>query len=184
MGMDSKVDATAEFNAMRSVHDALVPLDEEARTRVLNYISSLFGVTIKSTEKNNPGASNSPENKGEDDGGDEAESAKPLDRQQFSTFAELHDAASPKTNAENALVAGYWLQVCKGAPSFTANPANKELAHLGHRLTHITDDLTALKGMKPSLVLQLKKSGSTKQAKKTYKITQAGINKVLGMISG
>jgi DNA-binding PadR family transcriptional regulator len=37
---------------------------------------------------------------------------------------------------------------------------------------------------KPSFVLQLRKSGNTKQARKSYKLTEAGIRAVRNMISG
>ena len=42
----------------------------------------------------------------------------------FSSFAELYASAEPKSNAEKALVAGYWLQECQGGGNFTAAAAN------------------------------------------------------------
>lgn len=100
----------------------------------------------------------------------------------FTTFAELFDAASPTSNGEKALVAGYWLQVCEGAEGFDSQSANKELKHLGHGLPNITAALETLKKTKPSLVLQLQKSGKTQQARKKYKVTVAGLKKVEEMV--
>ena len=53
---------------------------------------------------------------------------------------------------------------------------------LGHGVGNITDALTALKEERPALILQLKKSGTSKQARKTYKLTQEGIRRVQGMM--
>jgi hypothetical protein len=103
---------------------------------------------------------------------------------EFEDFASLVDATHPETDPMRALVAGYWLQVCKGGPSFDAQSANTELKHLGHPSSNITMALGALINQKPSLVLQLRKSGNTKQARKSYKITESGIRKVRAMLSG
>jgi hypothetical protein len=88
----------------------------------------------------------------------------------------------PGTHAEKALVAGYWLQVCEGADRFTAHPVNKELTHLGHKLPNVTAALEDLKTTKPALVLQLSKSGTSQQARKTYKLSHAGVERVEEMI--
>jgi len=102
----------------------------------------------------------------------------------YSSFAELFDAALPKSNADRALVAGYWLQVCQGAESFGGQAVNTELKHLGEAIANITNALESLKTQKPALALQLKKSGKSQQARKSYKITVAGVRAVEAMING
>ena len=102
----------------------------------------------------------------------------------FVDFADLFGAADPSTHAEKALIAGYWLQVCQGAESFDSQSANKELKNLGHGLPNITHALTSLKETKPALVQQLRKSGSSQQARKTYRVTVGVIDKVKGMVNG
>jgi uncharacterized protein CbrC (UPF0167 family) len=102
----------------------------------------------------------------------------------FSTFAELFSKASPSSNGEKALVTGYWLQVCGGADSFTAAAANKELMNLGHKVANITDAIDSMKNLKPQLILQLKKSGTSRQARKVYKVSHEGVTRVEAMISG
>lgn len=47
---------------------------------------------------------------------------------------------------------------------------------------NITDSLDALKEEKPALILQLKKSGISKQARKTYKLTQEGAKRIRQLI--
>lgn len=102
----------------------------------------------------------------------------------YAALAEIYDAARPTSNADKALVAGYWLQVCQGAESFDGFSANRELKHLGQGLANVTNAIDSLKGQKPALALQLKKSGKSQQARKVYKITVAGIKAVEAMING
>ncbi|MBN9488252.1 MAG: hypothetical protein J0H44_13535 [Alphaproteobacteria bacterium] len=92
----------------------------------------------------------------------------------FDSFADLHDVVRPEGAAEQALVAGYWLQICQKAESFDGQAANKELKNLGHGVANITKAIDGLKNQSPALALQLKKSGTSKQARKLYKITVAG----------
>ncbi|MFT4242571.1 MAG: hypothetical protein QM569_09820 [Acidovorax sp.] len=174
--------AAKEFSAIKAVHDALEPLEEEARTRVLTYIASLLGIDAKVASGRAAAAT-------EGDGDEDADAVEPAAEPAkgtptFSTFAELYAAASPKTNAEKALVVGYWLQVCQSAESFTAASANKELTHLGHKLANITDAIDQMKSQKPMLILQLKKSGSSQQARKLYKVSHEGVKRVEAMIRG
>jgi hypothetical protein len=55
---------------------------------------------------------------------------------------------------------------------------------LGHGLINITAALDDLREAKPALVLQVGKSGKSRQARKTYKLTIAGIKSVEEMIGG
>ncbi|MGW3769048.1 hypothetical protein [Actinomadura verrucosospora] len=102
----------------------------------------------------------------------------------FEHFADLYDAASPKSNADKALVAGYWFQKQLGNSAFGSQALNTELKNLGHGLQRINDALATNAKQKPALVLQVRKGGSAPQARKTYKLTAEGIRKVERMISG
>ena len=44
--------------------------------------------------------------------------------------------------------------------------------------------LNALKDERPALMLQTRKSGKTKQARKLYRVTHAGESRVLSMLNG
>ena len=168
-------DPTKEIDAIKTIHLALEPLEEDAKTRVLTYITSLLvpdggfqdgrlrqvGATAKL---------------------DTAHDAH--DEQAFQSFADLYAAATPKTNGERALVAGYWLQECQGLENFTGAAANKELTHLGHKLPNITDAIEQMKSQKPMLMLQIKKSGTSRQARKLYKVSGEGAKRVQEMVRG
>ena len=166
-----------EFVAMHSVYKALEPLDDEARSRVVAYVVARLEITTAPQW----GHESAPTVARPTDEGEIAR--EPNDAPKFSSFAELFDAAQPKTNPEKALVAGYWLQVCQGAESFDGFAANKELKNLGHGLVNITNAIEGLKMQKPALALQLAKSGAAQQARKTYKLTVAGIKMLDAMMT-
>lgn len=172
----TKNTAEQEFEATRAVYNALEPLDDDARERVVKHVAGMLEISAD-VEPAEPTTGN--------DLNEDFVAAIPADAPtRFKTFAELFDAADPQTAADKALVAGYWLQVCEGNESFDGQRANKELTHLGHKIGNITNALTALNSLKPSLAIQLKKSGSTRQARKTYKITVAGVEAVKAMLNG
>jgi hypothetical protein len=159
-----------EFEAIQAIYEALEPLDEPGRQRVINYIISLF----KTSAVTEPG-----EMAAEGAGTDRPKGGQILN---FHSLAELYDAANPVTNAEKALVAGVWLQECLGNDSFSSQSVNTELKHLGHGIANITAALDQLKYARPAQVIQLRKSGASQQARKTYKVTMGGVRGVKAMI--
>lgn len=170
-----------EFDAMRSVLQALKALpDDQARTRVLGYAASRLDLALGNSAPDKPKIV---AQDGETEEGPDTTTERPKPNS-YSTFAELFDDAHPQSNAERALVAGYWLQVCQGAESFSGQAVNTELKHLGEAIANITNALDSLKTQKPALALQLKKSGKSQQARKSYKITVAGERAVEAMING
>lgn len=154
-----------EIDVMRQMSAALETLDGPVRARALAWLNARFG-----SEASTPPASRS-EPLGADVG-------------RFGSFAELFDAAHPKLDKEKALVAAYWLQVAEGEEAFNAQALNSELKHLGHGIGNITDALSALISERPALVLQVRKSGTSRQARKTYKMSEAGKRRVLDAIAG
>lgn len=175
--MNSKTDyLDAEFEAIKHIYLALESLDNDARSRVLKYIISRLNIPTETEIGYETSDAGDDQNAGLRH--EQAEAPK------FETFAELFDAANPGSNANMALVAGYWLQVCQGQGDFDGQSANAELKNLGHRIDNITVAMNSLKAQKPSLVIQLRKSGKTQQARKTYKVTPAGIKAVEEMING
>lgn len=163
-----------EFVAMKTVFAALEPLDDDARARVVSYVVSRLEISVTAPVSKASVAV------------EETAPVLPSPGEvaaKFSNFAELVAAASPKSTADKALLAGYWLQVYEGKQNFDGFAANTILKHLGEGLANITNAIDALKNQKPQLVLQLRKSGTTKQARKTYMVTAAGIKAVENMIS-
>jgi hypothetical protein len=169
---------TNEFKAFQQVHNALVELDEDAQARVLSSVSTLLGISAPVSAAAKPSATLAVEDDVELDTGGNVHAP-----QNFTEFAELYAATDPHSNSDKALVAGYWIQVCQGADNFSGQAINNELNHLGHKISNITNALSSLNEAKPQLVLQLRKSGKTQQARKTYKLSGEGIKRVKDMIS-
>lgn len=165
-------DATedTELVSMMKVFDALKNESQEAQKRIVAWVTDRLGIGGPPVRL----PARAPQ------GGDIDAVDQPAP--EFATFADLHNACSPRTNAEHANVAGYWLQIQMGQEMFSGQAANKELQNLGHALVNITDAFNQLKDKKPSLVIQVKKSGKSQQARKLYKLTAAGIDAVRAMI--
>lgn len=161
-----------EIAAMSLVASALKDLQPDEQTRVLDWAVKKFGVAIGSTGARTAGAVQ---------GGT---AARVAEDGTFTEFAELFAAASPKTDINKALVAGYWAQIIGNKASFQSQELNSDLKHLGHHIGNITQALDSLIAMKPQLVLQLRKDGNTRQARKTYKLSTAGVDVVKKMLRG
>lgn len=101
----------------------------------------------------------------------------------YGSLAELYSAARPETGSQKVLVGGYWSQVCQGLEEFTAQLVNDQLKEIGAKVGNVTMAFNTLKAANPSLVLQVRKSGKSKQSRKQYKLTTAGIRAVEEMIS-
>ena len=81
------------------------------------------------------------------------------------------------------LVAAYWVQEIQGRDSFGSLELNRLLKDLGRGVTGTAKVMSSLIERKPALVLQLRKSGSSQQARKVYRLTEAGKKTVDHMIS-
>ncbi len=166
-----------ELAAIHTVFGALKPLEPDSRERVVSYVVARLEIS--------PGASGRASAAPVEEDQVNEHLPELADRKSFETLAELFDAAGkPDKHPVKALVAGYWVQVCEGADSFESLSANKALKDLGYGIPNITQAITGLKDRNPAFVIQLKKSGTSKQARKTYKVTKAGIEAVEEMIDG
>ena len=92
----------------------------------------------------------------------------------FADLASLYNAAAPETDIDRALVGGYFIQFVQGQSDFGSQNVNAELKNLGHGVNNITSAFDGLKGQRPSLVMQVRKEGTTKQARKKYRLTTEG----------
>ena len=181
MPMDEKeatTDPMAEIKAMQVVAEAVTELDPEARGRVLRWAAERFAVTLaagggRATQRQLGGSGTTSGNGIDNGSGDTPE---------FSDIAELFAATAPENESDKALVAGYWFQFSEGRQEFGSQEINTALKNLGHPIKNITSAFTSLKARKPAPVMQLKKAGSSRQARKTYKLTLAGKSAVELMV--
>jgi hypothetical protein len=170
-----------EIAAIGKINEILSPLEPQMRHRVLRWAADKFGFISSAVDK--PGLSG-----GRKVATDPADLLDNTDSESgsFSDIASLFDSASPTTQSDKALVAGYWLQVASPdkSPDWDGFSANKELRHLGHGMDNITKALGGLINQTPRLAIQTRKAGTTRQAKKKYKLTAEGIKRVRQMLAG
>lgn len=171
----SGVTMSKELAAMVQVEQALADLSEDERGRVLSWAGSRFGVFLA------PPRSGSPKDLQITDAGTQQE--EPVNPDAINSLAEFYDLASPSSEAEKALVVGYWFQYREGVQELEAQKINSELKHLGHGIGNVTRALEWHKSQKPALMIQKRKEGTTKQARKKFVVTNEGKKFVERMLS-
>jgi hypothetical protein len=165
-----------EIEAISAVASALADLEDDARGRVLRWAAERYDVRVPQRGRGGADAG------GAGDEEDVTEEEISAEAPTFNHFAELFNATSPTSNEDKALVAGYWFQAIKGQDKLKATNLQNELKNMGHAIPNITDALMSNIRKKPARILQVAKSGSTRQARKTYKLTHEGLVYVQGMI--
>lgn len=168
--MEQKEDLN-EIEAMKAIGTALNDLGDKARKRVLAWAVDKYDVQLSDSKnviskKENTSSNTNPEEK----------------VRNFEKVADLYFATSPETHAERALVIGYWFNKIKSKEEFGSQAVNSELRNLGSPISNITRAFNQLMKKSPKLVIQTRKTGTTKQARKKFKLTVAGVKKVEKMI--
>lgn len=82
---------------------------------------------------------------------------------------------SPETMAERALIGAYTLSRGKADKTVTSQAINAELKRAGIPVPNITRAIESNLRAKPPLMVQKKKMGTTRQARKQYAITPEGV---------
>lgn len=147
---------------------ALEPLTPEARRRVLRWAADRYGadrIAAPSTRHR-----------------ETLSGVEPLPAE-HNDPGEFFARAAPETEPESALLIAYWVQEVEGRAEFDSQTVNTMLKHLGHGVSNITRALNDLKQRRPQLVIQIEKSGKSKQARKRYRVTAAGKAQVIRMVT-
>lgn len=164
----------SEIEAMGQIEKAMAGLEPDEAERVVNWIVAYARTKLGATGAQHGGSGGIAHSRG----GDPGEPA-----QEFERIGDLVDAAEPASAPDYALVATYWFQQLQGSENVTGQQVNDELKDLGHGIANITDAFTSLQERKPAHARQVEKSGSSRQARKRYRLTQAGIRRVHEMIA-
>lgn len=166
------MDFEPELKAMNDVYNALKDLEDEAKQRVIQWVTSKFALTTAIQE-----FSESEQELGEGRGLTEK------DLSSFKSVADVFGNAKVKSEPDKVLIVGAYLQQKKGDGELTGREINKELHHLGHGVSNITAAISSLIKRKPQLMIQTRKEGKTKQAQKKYKVTGEGFTAANKMIN-
>jgi hypothetical protein len=185
----SDVKFSNEIRAMGAIEDALTPLDEDARARVLRWANERYKVVFSQRQGGGgAGANDTSRQEHELDGelgGDLAGAEKPRTGPiaKYETFAEFYATVSPNTDADRVLVASYWFTERERWTDLQSRPLNQQLRDLGHAVSHMPSAFETLTLRRPQPVVQLRKTGKTKQAIVRYKLTAEGKAVVERMLS-
>jgi hypothetical protein len=166
-----------EIEAMGQIDTALEGLQADEKRRVLSWALDKHGDEVI-TATTRPAAASPAQTPAANATGTPADSTP----KQFERISDLVDAASPNTTVDYVLVASYWFQVIEGEESITGMQVNAALKDLGHGASNITDSYSGLMTRKHAR--QIQKSGTSRQARKRYRLTEEGIRAVQRMLSG
>jgi hypothetical protein len=153
-----------EIQAMSAIAEALAGLSEDQARRVLKWALDRFQLRTSGAHVPPVGET-------------------PLPTRAFTDFPEFLDAANPQTGLDRVLAGAYWFQIAQGQEDWDSQTLNTSLKQLGYPSTNITRDLDALIKRTPRLVLQVRKEGTSRQARKRYKLTREGIRAVEAMLN-
>jgi hypothetical protein len=164
--------ADPEISAMATIGGALDTLDEAARERVLRWARDRYGKPTASREVTAWGATS------------HRADTLPRDQgsSQYTDAADVYAAANPLTDGDKVLVVGYWFQVVRGDTELDSQSLNMELKNLGYPISNVTRAVSGLAKSIPRYLVQTKKSGSTKQARKRFRLTVEGVKRVEQML--
>lgn len=160
-----------ELDAMQKISKAITVLDEEAKRRVLAWALDKFGIE-PAKGKSKATYQFSSEGEGETD-----------INQEYQELENLFFDTQPSTHPDRVLVTCYWLQYIKKKPDIKSQYVNSQLKQLGHNVGNITKVFNSLVARKPQPLQQIRKSGSTQQARKKFRMTAEGKKNVEAMIS-
>ncbi|MGH2377709.1 MAG: hypothetical protein ACRDGT_04470 [Candidatus Limnocylindria bacterium] len=160
-----------ELRAMVAVRDALAPLDDPARTRVIRWAADRFKVVAAATSSPAVPSRATP-------------AAPEASNRPMADLAAFYHAASPKTDTEKVLTVAYWLQKSQGLTDVESFGVNSELKQLGFGVGNVTRAFDNLMAMRPQPVMQTRKSGTSKQGRKKFRVTDIGMRTVERMLQG
>ncbi len=154
-----------EISTLRRIDELLADLPGGAQARIVRWLSDKYllneaagGIRAPETIDVRKNHSGDPTRPGKEE-----------------SFPQFYSAINPQTDADRALVTSYWLQKRENMESFRAYEVNNLLKDLGHQINNITRAFDHLQSKSPPLIIQIKKSGVSQQARKRYQITGAGV---------
>lgn len=105
-------------------------------------------------------------------------------RRAGASIGNLVERWRPETMAERALLGAYVLARGRADRTVTSQAINAELKKNGLPVPNITRAIESNLRAKPPLMVQKKKMGTTRQARKQYALTQEGVELVEGRLRG
>ncbi|HMX44244.1 MAG TPA: hypothetical protein PKB12_11055 [Elusimicrobiota bacterium] len=161
----------AELEALKQIAEAFQSVDDETKIRILRWAIDKWGQPL-----------NSPNQKARDIHQQPVSDSEIKASGVFKSVGELFAKANPDTDADKALVVSYWIQKYDGQNDIDSQRVNTELKHLGHGIPNITAAFRNLMARVPHPVIQIRKEGTSQQARKKFRLTVEGISAVENML--
>jgi hypothetical protein len=159
-----------EMAAMQAMADAIANLTPAQRRRVAAWLTAYAADEEVAADAD---ATVEPSEALEDTAPEAEAPSQPVSHPV--TFDELIAAVAPKTGAQKAAVAGYWLQATEGRQSWKASEVNKLLKSADVKVSSISIVLTNAVQAKNPLVEELGRLGEGERSRKTFTLTAEGI---------
>lgn len=172
-----------EIQAIASVNSALKDLAEDERYRVIQWLANKYVQNMPPMKVAAPAQQDTQVLLPDGDGMDESAPSS-SDSQPYETFAEFLDASHAEVEADQLLVAAYWVQVVGNKASWKSFEANKLLKDTGNQINRVSNPLRDLEKRDPKPIVQLRQStGEKKRGAKEMKLTSEGIKNVKEMLA-
>lgn len=171
-----------EIKALNDCYAALKGIEPDAVERTLAWLTKKFAVKHTSSVAAAP---DKPIVPAEDTAaaGDSGLAGNGGDILAFPTPGEFLAALNLTDDNERALAVAAYLQKKEPDGELSGFVINKELRHAGHGMKNITRAIQVWVDSRPQLMIQLRKSGTTRQAKKNYKVTGEGFKWVAAKLA-
>lgn len=174
-----------ELTVMNDVAKILESLNGDERRRVIIWLTDFFGILDDDIDDYDidfeTGLPISFSANDDETVGETLEDA-PSFEPEPDTFSTFFDKVAPKTAIQKIVTSAYWLETRDGKDFWKSFEINKLLKSIDIKVTSVSGTL-GLEGKKDEpLVETLQKSGDSMQARKTFKLTEAGRDFVEGRL--
>jgi len=178
-------DPLIELDAMRALATALQPLGQDSRRMVLYWASEKFLAPDARIlpHPQTPLSSPKPISSEAALPNLDAEATALWSLENYSSVGELYHSCTPSSDGEKALVISAWLQKNTESDGVDSYSVNSELKNLGYGIGNITRAFDYLIQAKPALMIQVRKSGTSKQARKSFRVTDQGMRRIREMVT-
>lgn len=93
----------------------------------------------------------------------------------YYNFVDLLNDVAPKTGAQKAVVAGYWLEKKNGQQSWKASEVNKLLKSVDVKVSSISIVLSNAVKSSKAMITELERLGDSERSRKTFRLNDTGI---------
>ena len=186
-----------EIDALSNVYEALKGLNHAQVKRIVDWVASKFGLDkkpgLEAAEREaalspqpSPPPAVEPVKKRR---GRPPAKEKPVDEEKqprqetggikgfmkYDTFQDLFFSSNAKTITSKILLASAYLQEKKNIKEFVSSDINSLMKKIGQDVSNISASINVLLDKQPPLLIQTGKLGASKQARRTYAVTEEGL---------